>query len=338
MPDRNLPFDHAVITFDYIDHIEENDEVIGYRPQLRPLFTLLKSIGSWSSLSSQQAVGTALYEHAITADQGAFSKDRNNLTERNKRGVIRFENILSAGSQISRKEADFFHAAFRWAFGDAWAEKIPAEEFIQLSPRDLIAKGTALDLPWPDLPNPAMTIETMLTGFADGRLKLSVLRKGGKRVGLPEGSLLWDVIQQPDIEVLHPGDVFELEVSGIRPGIEQLVVFSLCHEPIPDEDTGASYPVFLSAWINAPTAVQIVTPDSSGFRVVPRLGQYAWVAIVVPQSWELQERLELRRRREALTLEAAGALLVRLNKMCSQAPKAVRSDVVSYFIAPRECC
>lgn len=287
-------------------------------------------------MGSQQAVAAVVYEDAVTADQGSFPKDPDNLTERNKRGIIRFENILSGGSQVSRKEAEFFHRALAWSFGDAWANKISAKELIQFSPRELIARGTILDLPWPSLLNPAITIETMLTGFTDDGLRLSVLQSGQKRVGLDPQSPLWSSLEQPTLKVLHPADTFELKVTGLRPGVEQLVVFSLCHKPIKDAAASVSYPVFVTAWIREPSSDQIVTTGENGFCVVPNLGQYAWAAIAVPKSWELQERLELRRRRDALTIEEAGALVARLNKMCVQAPKAIRTVVVPYFIAPKD--
>lgn len=79
----------------------------------------------------------------------------------------------------------------------------------------------------------------------------------------------------------------------------------------------------MTAWIREPSSDQIVTTGENGFRVVPNLGQYAWAAIAVPKSWELQERLELRRRRDALTIEEAGALVARLNKMCVQGKRCV---------------
>lgn len=331
MKERKLPFLFPVIDFAYIDSIEETGDVVGYRPHLRALYHLLRVLGAWSTCTAQSLVAYALYEDVETADQGIFPKDK--TSQRNRRGIVRFENILSAGSKISRKEAEFFHAAFRYAFGDAWADAISADELLQMSPQQIIARGTGEMLPWPDMPNPAVGLEVLLSGFTDPTLAIEPIVTDGQRLGLDPNSSFWEMVKEEDIDVFHPGDNFKLEVSGLRPTIEQLLVLTLCHKPVDDHASRTSYPVFLSGWKSEPRKVELVGP-TDGFKMAPLLGRFTWVAIAVPSAWELDHLLGVKRSGEAMTSETATEFYSRLQKAAQQKPKAIRAAVVPYLVAP----
>lgn len=138
----------------------DQSQHVGKSAHFQELLDLLVSVGAFGSNVRASKVADLMYIDSAplepTANQAKAGKSKTHWGDR------RFEKIRYGRASLTRREAGYFHDAFRRAFGDSWADGISIEALVlqPLRANLRLLRGLNLPGPWDQL-NPVATLRLL---------------------------------------------------------------------------------------------------------------------------------------------------------------------------------